>query len=95
MSLCVIVNDLVKLFEVDGTTLVDVDGVEPLLVALLVPVLSRIGVTHKFFAEASALIDIQVTIAIVVSLTENSMNHGSELLACDLGLLGLFDLFLT
>ena len=68
LAFCIVVDDLIHLFEVDGAAFVNIDGVEPLLVSFFVPHLVRVGVGHEFLAETSALVDVQISIAIIVSL---------------------------
>ena len=58
LSFGIVVNDLIHLFKVDGTTFVYIDGIEALFVSLFVPNLVRVGGQHELFAEIPTLIDV-------------------------------------
>ena len=92
MSLRVFVDDFIQLLAVDSATLIHIDGVEALLVALFVPTLIRIRCLHQLLAEVTALIDIQISVTIVVGLREDMEDDGTQLLARDLGLFDYFSL---
>ena len=87
LPLGILVYNLIKLFTVNRATLVDIDGVEALLVALLVPGHVRIRLLHQLLAEVTAFIDVQIPIAIVIRLRKDVKNDGAKLLSRDLGLL--------
>ena len=92
LPLRVFVDDFIQLLAVDSATLIYIDGVKALLVALFVPVLLRIRCLHQLLAEVTALIDIQISVAIVVGLREHMEDDGAQLFARDLGLFGYFSL---
>ena len=92
MSLRIFIDDFIQLLAVDSATLIYIDGVEALLVALFVPIHVRIRRLHQLFTEVTTLIYIQISVAIVVSLREDMKDNSAQLLARDLGLFDYFSL---
>ena len=72
--------DFEEFVEVDGATLVDIDGVKALLEALVVPGCTRVCPLHQHLAEIAALFDIEVPVSVLVSLAKYGVNDRSELL---------------
>ena len=68
LSFGIVINDLVHFFKVDGAAFVDVDGEETLFVLVFVPFIVRVGRSHQLLAEASALIHVQISVSIIISL---------------------------
>ena len=61
-----------------------------MLVSFLVPLHVWIGLLHELLAEGATLIDVKVTVAIIISLGEDRIDHSFELLLGDLWLWLLF-----
>ena len=89
MALGIVINDLVHFFKVDGAAFVDVDGEEARFVLVFVPCLRRVGRPHELFAEASALVHVQISVAIIVSLREDCVYHCLELFTSHFGFVAL------
>ena len=86
MSFRILVYDFIELLAVDRAALVDIDGVEALLVTLLIPGHVWVSCLHELLAEVAALYNVQIAVSIVVSLREDVEDDGTQLLTRDLGL---------